>query len=55
MCFVADNCDVITGFTEEDAQSCEAVASMEKYLSGDKNFEEERSDAFILEGVTTQE
>ena len=24
--FVADNCDVITGFTEEDVQSCETVA-----------------------------
>ena len=34
--FVAKNCDVITGFTEEDAQSLEAVTSMEKHISGDK-------------------
>ena len=45
--FVADNCDVITGFTEEDAQYCEAVKSMEDNLSGDKYSEEESSDAFL--------
>lgn len=44
---IADNCDVITG-VEEDAQSCEAVTSMEKNLSGDKYFEEESSDAFAI-------
>ena len=53
--FIADNCDVITGFTEEDAQSCEAVTSMEKTLSGDKYSEEESRDVFILEVVVVQE
>lgn len=46
--FIAENCDMITGFTEEDAQSCEAVTSMEKNISGDKS-----SDVF--EAVTVQE
>ena len=49
--FIADNCDVITGFTEEDVQSCEVVTSMEKTLSRDKYSEEESSDAFVLEAV----
>lgn len=50
--FVADNCDVIIGFNEEDVQSCEAVTSMEKSLSGDKYLEEGSSDVFVLEAVT---
>ena len=33
--FATDNCDVITGFAEEDEQSCEAITSMRKYLSND--------------------
>ena len=49
--FVVDNFDVVTG-AEEDAQSCEAVASVERSLSGDKYSEEESSDAF---SVTVQE
>jgi len=53
--FIADNCDVITGFTEEDVQSCEAVTSMEKTLSGDKYLEEESSDAFVHEAIAVQE
>lgn len=53
--FIADNCDVITSFTEEDVQSCEAVTSMEMTLSGDKYSEEERSDEFVLEAVAVQE
>ena len=38
--FVTDNCDVITGLVEEDEKYCEAVTSMEKYLSEDGYFEE---------------
>ena len=53
--FIANNCDVITGFTKEDAQSCEAVTSMEKNFSRDKYSEEEGSDVFVLEAVTVQE
>ena len=30
--FVADNCDVITGFIEEDAQSCGVVTSVKRNL-----------------------
>ena len=45
--FVADNFDVVTG-AEEDAQSCEAVASVERSISGDKYSEEESSDAFTV-------
>ena len=40
---------------EKDAQSCEAVTSMEKTLSGDKYSEEESSDVFVLEAVAVQE
>jgi len=45
--FVVDNFDVVTG-AEEDAQSCEAVTSVERSLSGDKYSEEESSDAFTI-------
>ena len=41
--FVADNCDVVTG-TEEDAQSCESVASVKRSLSGDKYSEDSSDD-----------
>jgi hypothetical protein len=30
--FIADNCDVITGFTEEDVQSCATVTIQEEVL-----------------------
>ena len=30
--FIADNCDVITGFTEEDVKSCETVTAQEEVL-----------------------
>ena len=46
--FVADNCDMITGFTEEDVQSCEAITSMGKYLSEEKYSELKNDEEFLL-------
>lgn len=42
--FVADNCDVMTGFTEEDVPSCENVTAQEEVLMDETQIREVKVD-----------